>query len=116
MSGTALETRNAEAPDVQRTAPPDAQRPTVIDVEARPLTRKGSAPTAQLIERGLALLASLMRLALLWVQNREEHVQRITPTQQTLTTPTSTPAGRRSSSSRCGGQRQRRRHRGRTNT
>ncbi len=114
MTGTTLKRQKNQAPEARDAAPPDIQTPTVIDVEARPITRERPTQTALLIDRGLALLSSLARLALLWVENREEQAQRITPAQRTSTT--STPKVRRSTSSRSSGRRQRRRHRGRTNT
>jgi hypothetical protein len=115
MTGTAIETRNEQTPAARDAAPPDAQTPTVIDVEAHPITQDRPSRAAVLVDRGLALLSSLARLALLWVQNREEQAQRITPRQRTPTTPTSTST-ERSAVGSGGGRRQRRRHRGRTHT
>jgi hypothetical protein len=111
MTGTAIETQSGQALDVRDVAAKKAPTPTVIDVETYPVTEQRSSRTAILVDRGLALLSSLMRLALLWVENREEKVQRITPRQRTSTTPTA----RRSALSRGGGRRQRRRQRGQTN-
>ncbi len=115
MTGTALETRKEHAPEAHDAALPETQTPTVIDVEAHPITQERPTHTAVLVDRGLALLSSVIRLALLWVENREEQVERITPSQRTSTAPTSAPTIRRSTPSRGGGRRQRRRHRGGTN-
>jgi len=108
MTGTALEKQTEQISD--------SKTPTVINVEARPITQSRPSQTAALIDRGLALLSSVLRLALLWVQNREEQAQRIASRQQPSKTPTSTPTVRRSTLTRDGGRRQRRRHRGRTDT
>lgn len=116
MTGTALKTRKEYTPEARDAALPETQTPTVIDVETRPITRDRPSQTAILIDRGLTLLTSLIRLALLWVENREEQTQRITSSQRTSMTPTSAPTMRRSSPSRSGGRRHRHRHRGRTNT
>ena len=105
MTGTALETRREETLE--------APTPTVIDVEARPIERDRPTQTAVLLNRGLALLSSVLRLALLWAENREQQAQRITPRRQAPPTQTSTE--RRTVASR-GGRRQRHRHRGRTDT
>lgn len=113
MTGTALDTRKEQTPEARDAASPDTQTPTVIDVEARPIIQDRPSRAAVLMDRGLALLSSVLRLALLWVQNREEQTQPITPRQRTSTTPASTPTAYRSATSRGGGRHRHRRHRGR---
>ena len=114
MAGTALEKRKElqpQSPDREALTPAS---PPVIEVKPYPVsgvpaTRERSR-AMELADRGLALLSGLLRLGLLWVENREP-AQLAAPsgTQTGLSANTRRTMSTRSSGGGRGGRRRRRR-------
>ncbi|MEA3397929.1 MAG: hypothetical protein U9R05_10750 [Chloroflexota bacterium] len=114
MAGTALEKRQKlQPPSPDRDALTPVSTP-VIEVRPYPVgvvpaTRERSR-AVELADRGLALLSSLLRLGLLWVENREP-AQLVAPSgkQTGLSTNTRRTMSTRRPNGGRGGRRRRRR-------
>jgi hypothetical protein len=107
MTGKAIERQTTQPPAAQEGAAVEAQTPTVIDVSAKPVARRQPSRAATLVNRGLDLASSLLRLALWWMENKEPTTRATRPSQPASTARRSTRAG-------AGGGRRRKRQRGRS--
>ncbi|GEM_PF-5136139 len=114
MVGTALEKREELQPQSRDREALTPASPPVIEVKPYPVsgvpaTRERSR-VVELADRGLALLSSLLRLGLLWVENREP-AQLVAPSgrQTGLPADTRRTMSARGSGRGRGGRRRRRR-------
>jgi hypothetical protein len=115
MTGQAIERRTPQPPVTQEgetlaeeRSSGEAQTPTVIDVSGKPVARRQPSQAVTLVNRGLDLASSLLRLALWWMENKEPTTRATRPSQPASTAQRSTQAGAG------GGRRRRHRRRGRS--
>ena len=85
MSGTEIRPSEPSSPVTWESMLPEESTPPVIEVESRLLPERQLAPKNQLLRQGLEVLSGLARLAMVWVESRENRLA-TQPTNQVAAT------------------------------